>query len=190
MLSDAEQVPLGIGLAANVPRVVIPDDDGAARALWQRYCAATGADPAGLEAVESFGDSADMADDLLGLVLSGTKTATAGLARDFTTAGEPLPTPDGHWVVLDGRGVPRCVLRTVEVRVGPLGSVDAAFAWDEGEGDRTRAGWLAGHRAFFERQGERAGRFFDEADDLVVFERFSLVWAEPRDAGRSQRPAP
>jgi uncharacterized protein YhfF len=153
-----------------------PTQDPAVQALWQRCCDATGADPSSLVAADQFGDSPAMADELLALVLAGTKTATAGLARDFTARGEAVPAPGEHWVVLDGRGAPRCVLRTVEVRVGPLSSVDDAFAWDEGEGDRTRASWLSGHRRFFLRQGEREGIPFDEEHDLVVFERFDLVF--------------
>jgi uncharacterized protein YhfF len=155
-----------------------PTQDAAVQALWQRCCAATGADPSSLAAAEQFGDRPAMADELLALVLAGTKTATAGLARDFTGRGEAVPSPGEHWVVLDGQGAPRCVLRTAQVRVGPLASVDDAFAWDEGEGDRTRASWLDGHRRFFQRQGEREGFAFDEEHDLVVFERFELVFSD------------
>ena len=160
--------------------------DEAVRALWQEYCEAAAADPSSLVAVESFGDSADMADDLLALVLDGTKTATAGLVRDYQAAGEALPQPGGHWIALDGRGAPGCVLRTSEVRVGTLTSVDEAFARDEGEGDRTREWWLEAHRRFLHRQGE--GAAFDEEYDLVVFERFEVVWRSERGIERPGRP--
>jgi len=81
----------------------------------------------------------------------------------------------GHWIVCDGAGVPRCVLRSVDLRLGPLDSVDDAFAWDEGEGDRTRAGWLAGHERYFRRT--QAARGAEWSDDLeVLFERFRVVW--------------
>ena len=67
------------------------------------------------------------------------------------------------------------MLRTTELRVGPLSSVDERFAWDEGEGDRTLASWLDGHGRFFRRECERIGIAF--ADDLeVCFERFAVVW--------------
>jgi hypothetical protein len=46
------------------------------------------------------------------------------------------------WGVLDGRGDPQFVIETVEVRTGPLDSVDPAFAWDEASTTaRWRAGW-------------------------------------------------
>lgn len=75
----------------------------------------------------------------------------------------------------DGDGRPLAVVRTTDVRVGPLSSVDDSFAWDEGEGDRTRAWWLDGHTRFFTRQCAALGLTF--SDDIgVVFERFELVW--------------
>lgn len=151
--------------------------DEAVQVLWQKVCQATGADPSSLTAVEHFGDNPAMADELLALVLDGTKTATAGLVRDFEVCGEPLSKAGDHWVVLDGHDVPRCVLRTVEVRVGLLESVDAAFAWDEGEGDRTREWWLDAHRRFFLRRAWDLP--YDEQRDMVVFERFEVVWPEP-----------
>ena len=50
--------------------------------------------------------------------------------------------------------------------------MDDAFAWDEGENDRTRASWLAGHLGYFTRTQTARGEAWD--DDLeVVFERFA-----------------
>lgn len=156
----------------------ISADEDAVDEFWEDYCDATGADEDSLESVEHFGDSPEMADRLLDLVLNGPKRATAGLASDYTDADEPLPEPGGHWIVVDGTGTPRCILRTTEIRVGTLKSVDDAFAWDEGEGDRSRDDWLASHRAFFQRQGKESGVPFDEGNDLIVFERFDLVWPQ------------
>jgi uncharacterized protein YhfF len=148
-----------------------------ALALWRAYSGTVvGSLPPEEDPwVGRFGDSAPMADALVALVLAGTKRATAGLVRDSVDDVEPLPRIGGHWVVCDGAGVPRCVLRTVELRLGRLDSVDEAFAWDEGEGDRTRADWLAGHLAYFRRSAAARGR--EWSDDLeVVFERFRVVW--------------
>ncbi|HYO37395.1 MAG TPA: ASCH domain-containing protein [Geodermatophilus sp.] len=134
-----------------------------------------------------FGDSAAMATQLLGLVLAGTKRATVGLVRDSADDGEPLPRIGGHWVACDGDGAPRCVLRTVELRLGPLAGVDDAFAWDEGEGDRTRAWWITAHLAYFRRTCAARGR--DWSDELeLVFERFRVVWP-PEVADAPQAPS-
>jgi len=62
-----------------------------------------------------------------------------------------MPVVGGYFVLNDGQEVPRTVLRTRQVLVGRLDDVDKAFALDEGEWDRTREEWLAGHRRYFER---------------------------------------
>ena len=147
--------------------------------LWRQYTAsrAEQVTPEDDPPVERFGDHAALADELLDLVLSGTKRATAALVADFAHEGEPLPRIGGHWIACDSAGRPRAILRTTELRLGPLGSVDDAFAWDEGEGDRTRADWLRGHTAFFERVLPPLAIPFDP-DLATVFQRFELLYAE------------
>jgi uncharacterized protein YhfF len=124
-----------------------------------------------------FGDSAELADELLDLVLHGPKRATAAAVAEFELEGEPLPQVGDLSVVTDFHGRPRALLRTTDARVGPLSSVDAAFAWDEGEGDRTRDGWLRDHTGYFERALPALGLVFDP-DMPTVFERFELAYAE------------
>lgn len=52
-----------------------------------------------------------------------------------------------------------------------------SFAWDEGEGDRTRAWWLSAHEAFFRRYLATVGLEFDP-EMVTVFERFEVLFAE------------
>ncbi len=155
-------------------RFIPTEKSPAVRAFWAEFQAAGGPAHDDYDVV-SFGDSPKMADELAALVLDGPKRATAGLLRDVTRSGEPMPKVGGHVVVIDGRGKPVCVWRTTDVRVGPLSSVDEKFAWDEGEGDRTRPDWLDGHTRYFKRQAEREGFAFDP-DIETVFERFTVVW--------------
>lgn len=124
-----------------------------------------------------FGDSVELADELLGLILDGRKRATAAAHDQYVHAGEPVPTVGTYWIALDGRGTPRALLRTTDVRIGPLTSVDDQFAWDEGEGDRTRESWLRDHQDFFRRYLPTIGLEFSP-DPATVFERFELVAAE------------
>ncbi|MGY1672617.1 ASCH domain-containing protein [Geodermatophilus sp. SYSU D00710] len=148
-----------------------------AAAMWRQYAATrpAGGPPEDEPPVERFGDSRSLADELIALVLAGTKRATAGLAGDFAREEEPLPRIGGYWIACDGDGRPRAVLRSTELRVGRLDSVDDAFAWDEGEGDRTREDWLRGHLRYFTRTLAALGQAWD--DELeVVFERFRVVW--------------
>ena len=155
----------------------VPVDRDAAEAMWAGYVAAhPGVARTGDEhPVECFGDSRELADELIALVLHGPKRATAGLVADFARQGEPLPRIGGHWIACDGSGAPRAVLRSAELRVGPLESVDDAFAEDEGEGDRTRDDWLRGHRGYFTRTCAARGEQFSERQE-VLFERFRVVW--------------
>jgi uncharacterized protein YhfF len=153
---------------------VRPADEGAVNELWSSYLGASAYDGP-LVTSFAFGDSADMADELGALVLHGPKRATAGLLADYEADAEALPRVGEHSVVVGGDGLPLAVVRTSEVRVGPLSSVDDAFAWDEGEGDRSRSYWLDAHTRFFTRRCAQLGIEF--ADDLpVVFERFEVVW--------------
>jgi uncharacterized protein YhfF len=163
-----------------MPEAVGDIDDGAVAAFWARaieHGAAAAGTPAP-QPVERFGDSREMADELLGLVIDGPKRATAGSVADFEREGVALPAPGSLWIVADGDGNPRAVLRTSDVRVGPLSSVDDAFAWDEGEGDRTRAWWLAAHERFFRRTMAAAGDEFT-TDMPTLFERFEVAYSEP-----------
>jgi uncharacterized protein YhfF len=154
-----------------------PVDHDAATAFWAE-CIASGAVAPGTSipgAVECFGDSVELADELLDLVLHGPKRATAAALAEFEQAGEPLPEVGGMWIACDGAGRPRALLRTTDVRVGPLSSVDDAFAWDEGEGDRTRAAWLADHERYFRRALPALGLEF-HPDMPTVFERFEVPY--------------
>jgi ribonuclease BN (tRNA processing enzyme)/uncharacterized protein YhfF len=155
---------------------LVPVDRAAGLAMWAEYRASHPDLPEeGDPPVECFGDSPALADELLAFVTDGPKRATAGLVAGYAADGDPLPRVGSHWVACGGDGQPRVVLRTQELRVGPLSSVDAQFAWDEGEYDRTLESWLDGHRRFFRRQCERIGiEFSDELE--VVFERFTRVW--------------
>lgn len=75
------------------------------------------------------------------------------------------------------------MIETTDVRIGPLSSVDQGFAWDEGEGDRTRADWLRSHTEFFMRSYERLDLAF-HPEITVVFERFVVAFeTEPSTPG-------
>jgi uncharacterized protein YhfF len=153
-------------------------------AFWNAYRAARDV-PDEDYVVCSFGSAPDMSDELLALVLGGPKRATAYLLRDVEVGGEKMSTVGGHVVVLDGADRPRAIWRTRTVDVKSLKEVDSAFAWDEGEGDRTRADWLAMHVRYFTAQSEAQGFAFNDSMP-AVFERFTLVWppehADPQSA--------
>jgi uncharacterized protein YhfF len=153
-------------------------------AFWNAYRAARSVLQQDYD-VCRFGSSPAMADELLALVLEGPKRATAYLLRDVEVGGEKMSRVGSHVVVLDGADRPRAIWRTRTVDVKPLNQVDSAFAWDEGEGDRTRADWLAMHVRYFTARARAEGFSFDDSMP-AVFERFTLVWppehADPQSA--------
>jgi uncharacterized protein YhfF len=112
----------------------------------------------------AFGDSPALADELLELVIKGIKTATCSTEDEPNTS-----TPGEQWIVLDGRGQPRCIIESTEITYRRYSEVDEAFAFDEGEGDRSLAHWRDAHRRYFGRLGK-----FSE-DMMLMCERFRLV---------------
>ena len=112
----------------------------------------------------SFGDSPELAAELAALVLAGKKRATCWAASDG-----PLTVVGKRMVMLDGEDVPRAIIATVELVQRRFCDVDAAFAYDEGEGDRTLSYWRSAHQRYFQRQGVFAPEM------LLYCERFRLV---------------
>jgi uncharacterized protein YhfF len=155
--------------------------------MWADYAAAhpAAARSDSEHAVDRFGDSAELSDELLGLVVNGQKRATADLVDEFLARDEPLPRVGSHWVACDGAGRPTVILRSTELRIGTITSVDVAFARDEGEDDGSLESWLTGHRRYWERTCAARGKGFTD-DDEIVFERFRIVWppelADPQAA--------
>ncbi len=125
--------------------------------------------------VVALGDGVETADKLLELVLAGIKRATASLAQDYGAGSRPPPKVGDYAVLVDGRNKPRCVWRTTEIEVKPLDEIDDMFAFDEGEGDRTRESWLPDHRTYFGRRAAREGFLMHDRIE-TVFQRFTIVW--------------
>lgn len=154
-----------------------PDPSDVA-AFWARSLEADGGDPeTPAPEAGAFGDTVELADELLDLVVAGEKRATAGAVAEYVATGEPFPKVGERWIVTDGSMRPRAVLETTEVRVGPLSSIDDEFAKDVGEGDRTRDSWLESHTWYFSRTLARIGVDF-HAEIPVVFERFQVHYSE------------
>jgi uncharacterized protein YhfF len=153
-------------------------------AFWDQFAAARGV-TADYDAW-AFGDenSPDLADELAWLVLHGPKRATTCLYEDAVADGE-MPEVGGYNVVLDGAGAPVCIIRTSEIDIVPFGEVDDAYAWDEGEGDRSLAFWRQAHIDFFAENGHAI-----DDDTLVVLERFELLWPPAGEEGATSPAEP
>ncbi len=120
-----------------------------------------------------FGATPEHADDLLALVLAGTKTAMSTALWDFAHDDEPVPQAGDLSIILDGSGQPRALIETVRVDVVPFDEVDTEHAHLEGEGDRSYEHWRDVHQRYFDVHSTN-GRGFSPSMP-VVLERFRLL---------------
>lgn len=123
----------------------------------------------------SFGDSPELNEELLALVLSGKKTATCGALRDYEQGKEAMPVAGRRDVVRNGAGEPAAVIETLSTEIKRFDDVGPEFSDLEGEGPY--AVWRREHEAYFARNGGFA------PDMEVVCETFRLVEVLP--AGRA-----
>lgn len=116
----------------------------------------------------SFGDNAEMANALAGLVVSGKKTASCCSLASYL-AEESAAKIGSYHIILDGQYSPVCVIRMLALRLVRFCDVTEEFARKEGEGDLSLEYWREEHKAFFTRAG-----FFSEQMELVA-EEFAVV---------------
>lgn len=146
-------------------------------AFWKAFVNSLPEDarPAHRYEVWHFCDNQRAADELAQLVLQGTKTATCGLLWSYEAEGEPVPRPGDYSVVIDWEGHPQCVIRTDEVKIQQFDQVDAAHAYDEGEGDRSYQYWHDVHWEVFSRECQAIGKS-PHPSMIVVCERFVRLY--------------
>ena len=124
---------------------------------------------------EAWGDSPEMAQELGELIVAGIKTATCSALWDWQADGEAIPEPGGITIVLDGKNKPMGIVETTEITVRSYNEVDAQFAYEEGEGDRSLAYWREAHWRFFSRYLPKIGK--EPTEDMpLVCERFRLIY--------------
>ncbi|MCB5308564.1 ASCH domain-containing protein [Yersinia massiliensis] len=112
----------------------------------------------------AFGDTEQVADDVLALVLDGTKTATCASLDD-----EGVPQVGDVFVVVSGRNEPACAVELTDVELKTFDQVDEAHALAEGEGDRTLTYWRKTQQRFFEEYD------MFSPDMMLICMRFKLL---------------
>ena len=118
----------------------------------------------------SFGDSAELADELAALVIAGKKRGTCGSLAGYQQEQPPV-TPGAYHIVLDGQGKAVCVLRALVRRVCGVNEMSPGLASLEGAGALSLAYWQSAHQAFFEHEGTWA------PDMELVYEEFAVIEA-------------
>ena len=118
----------------------------------------------------------EMADEILAALLRGDKRATTGLKYLYELEKEPTPQVGQYSVILDGKGLPRCITRITRVEIIPFRDITEEYAFIEGEGDKSLAWWKQAHTQVFAREcREDFGMDFSE-DMECVCEYFEVVY--------------
>lgn len=156
-------------------------DPSALQAFWDAYCATLPPEarpPETPPPAWHFCDNQADADELGELVLRRIKTATCSLLWLYEAEDEPVPEAGDYSIITGWNGRPLCIIETTEVTIRPYNQVDAQFAYDEGEGDRSLATWRGAHWRAFSRELAAAGRAPTE-DMPLVCERFRVLYPPP-----------
>jgi len=140
--------------------------------FWQEFLAEAGlpTDSTYVE-VGYFGDSEEMATELLTLIMSGQKTATCSSA--FTVC--PDFKVGDYCIATDWQGEPHAVTQVVALTHMRFNEMTYDICKREGEDDNLES-WQEAHRQFFTEEGKREGYVFSE-DMPIVFEDFKVVYA-------------
>lgn len=134
--------------------------------------------------VDAFGDSPALRDELIELVLAGTKTATCTDLWSWEEEQDNPIEPGMLTLALDGSGRPRCIIETVKVEQTTYEHVTADFARAEGEhdppdlpDDLVLENWRTYHWAYYSRVLPAIGRV-PALDMPVLCEHFKVVYSE------------
>lgn len=125
--------------------------------------------------VDQFADTPEAATKVGKLVRNGVKTTTSSLVWGLEHIGEPLPKVGQIELIVDGNGEPLCIIELTEVEIKPFNTVDEQFAFEYGEGERTRAYWLTDNWDYLSNWCRAIGREPSETMPLV-FQRFRMLY--------------
>jgi len=105
-------------------------------AFWNKVKRETGIEGDFTDAY-GIGDSPELKQELLELILEGKKRASTTLVRESMLEGWPESEVGQYNIVLDGDDEPAAIIRTVSVRRCRFSEVDEEHAYWEGEDERT-----------------------------------------------------
>ncbi|EOI06866.1 hypothetical protein UAY_00208 [Enterococcus moraviensis ATCC BAA-383] len=144
--------------------------------LWSRYKKESDLTHDHYEAW-AFGNSPEMADELLAHVLNGEKTGTSSLHMlyELDLEEEKMPEVGNYSVLLDGKEQAQAVICTKVVDILPYSQISEVHGYLEGEGDRSLNYWRHVHQPFFEQELKKYDLTFSE-DMLIVYELFEVVF--------------
>jgi uncharacterized protein YhfF len=146
-------------------------------AFWQTFIATlpSSAFPTDDYQVWHFSDNEASANKLGELVKAGKKTATCSLLWSYEVEDQRLPRVGEYNVITTWNGTPLCIILTTEVEIRGFNKVDAIFAYEEGEGDRSLDYWRKVHWEVFSNECNMIG-YRSVPGMPLVCERFRKVY--------------
>jgi uncharacterized protein YhfF len=109
--------------------------DARVQAFWRAFCRSAELSNDTDYQAWHFGDTRELADELIELVVRGQKRATAALGYLYDRNPSLEPVLYGYSVLTDFEGAPLAVIQTIQIERRAFRDVDEAFARIEGEGD-------------------------------------------------------
>ncbi len=109
------------------------------------------------------------------LIKQGEKRATCGLTRWYDLGKEQQIKAGDLMVVQDWNRNPVCIIEFTNIQKCAFKDVDASFAIEEGEGDKSYHWWRKIHWDFFTRELAEIGQSMSE-DEMLSLEHFKLVY--------------
>ena len=126
-----------------------------------------------------FGRTEDIANELLSLVLNGTKKATTSCLPIYDIYNEKIAEIGDLSIITDWDGNPKCVIETTCVTIIPFKDVTFEICSREGEDDNLQS-WQNTHSAIYEAEGKKEGYDFTW-ETPVVFEDFKVVYTSDKN---------
>jgi uncharacterized protein YhfF len=129
-----------------------------------------------------FGDTSELADELLELILKGKKTTTTGLLKEHEHYNYQLSKKGDKIIILTGKNEPGCIIEIMENKQMKFSEMeDLQFASDEGEGFDTLEKWRDVHRRYFTRilstiSAESTEEIPFDENMIILCVRFKLIY--------------
>ncbi len=146
---------------------------------WQQYLDSLSDDSIVSKEYDAFYfcDNEKDANELADLVLAGIKGGTTSLLCEYEHENEQVPEAGYFAIVTNWANEPVCIIQITQVEIKKFNEVDADFAYDEGEGDRSLEYWRRVHIDAFTRTCNEIDEIFDESM-IVICERFRVVYPD------------
>ena len=109
------------------------------------------------------------------LVVQNIKQATAPSVWWYEHYNESMPKVGDLFIITDWHGTAKAIIEITKMKLARFKDVTEAFAYAEGEGDKSLTFWKKAHKEYYSREMEKAGAYFNE-NMLISCEYFRTIF--------------